>query len=172
MLLSNSIVLLRCDAGLTKLTHLDAQASRVGQPGRHLPASLVELHLGAFSAARDPVLKADTNACYKNGLPPRGKRTLRPFVLDLSHLTAVTKLDLQGEGDRPVHLFPCDKLPPNTRWLSLDKEHGWAMLPVVMQLSCLTYLELSPDRLSEAELGMLHQLTTLQVSQQRSQLPP
>lgn len=30
-------------AGLTKLTHLAADASRVGEPGRHLPASLVEL---------------------------------------------------------------------------------------------------------------------------------
>jgi hypothetical protein len=113
-------------------------------------------------------LKADTTEYYKSGLPPRGKRTLRPFVLDLSHLTAVTKLDLKGEGDRPVDLFPCDKLPPNTQWLSLYTEHGWAMLPPVMQLSCLTFLELSPDWLTEAELGMLHQLTTLQASQQHS----
>lgn len=93
-------------------------------------------------------------------------------MLDLSRLTAVTKLDLSCQGDRPVHLYPCDKLPPNTQWLSLDREHGWAMLPVVTQLSCLTYLEFSPDRLTEAELGMLHQLTTLQASRQHLRSHP
>lgn len=107
-------------------------------------------------------MKDDDEEYYDLGLPAREKGTLRPFVSDLSRLTAVTKLDMQGDGCCPEHIYLGDKLPPNTQWLCVTKEEGWAM-PVIAELSYLTYLELDQCRLLEAELGVLHQRTNLQV---------
>jgi hypothetical protein len=151
-------------AGLVKLTRLQVDASRFGEPGPYLPASLQELQLGTCGSDWDPVLKLDDDeAYYELGLPAREEGTLRPFVLDLSRLTAVTKLKMMGDGCCPEHIFLGDRLPPNTQWLRVCNEDGWAM-PVIAELSCLTYLKLTQDKLSEADLSVLHQLTTLQAS--------
>jgi len=113
---------------------------------KYLPVTLRELHLGAASGVFGPDDEADNKGSW-------------PGLMDLSHLTAVTKLDLNRNV--PFEVLRGDVLPPNVQDLAVGEVASWEPI-----------LQLQDMRILHSRYDLAADLTLDEIQCLRARTPP